>query len=185
VVPGARQRGDGEELGGLAARRGDGPDSALEAGHALLEGRRGGIRDTRVDRAVLLQREEIRGVRGVLEDEAGGLVDGDRPRPGGGIGTPSGVQRSSAEAKAPVAHGEQTTTAQSGVPGGGGPARDRARAREQRAGVARSSVSWSPTTLGGRASSTGWVSAWKGRRRAQSAREGFIPARARPARASR
>ena len=45
VVPGGAQRGEHEQLGGLAARRGHGADAALEAGHALLERGDGRVAD--------------------------------------------------------------------------------------------------------------------------------------------
>jgi len=49
VVSGASNRGNGEELGGLTRGGGDGGDTALELGNALLEDVDGRVTDTGVD----------------------------------------------------------------------------------------------------------------------------------------
>ncbi len=61
-----------------------------------------GFGDARVDVAVLLQREEVRGVGGVLEDEARRLEDRDGPGPGGGLGDGARVHGAGAEAPGAV-----------------------------------------------------------------------------------
>ena len=70
VVARAGEGGEGQQLGRLAAGGGQRPETALEAGHALLERRHRRVADPAVDVAVLLQREEVRRIGGVLEDEA-------------------------------------------------------------------------------------------------------------------
>ena len=71
-----------EELGRLPAGRRHRADAALEAGDALLERGDGRVADAAVDVAELLQGEEIGGVGGVLEHEAGRLEDGHGPGAG-------------------------------------------------------------------------------------------------------
>ncbi len=61
--PAPARRDHDEELRGLAARGGDGAQAALQAGHALLEGRHGRVGDAAVDVPELLQREQRGGVR--------------------------------------------------------------------------------------------------------------------------
>ncbi len=75
------QVGERHELRGLPARGRQGADPALECRHPVLERRLRGVHDPRVDVAELLEPEQRRGVRGVAEDVAGGLVDRDGPRP--------------------------------------------------------------------------------------------------------
>ena len=58
----------------------------LQRRHAFFQYRVGGIHDARIDVAEDLEIEQCRGVVGVLEGESGGLVDGRRPRAGGGVG---------------------------------------------------------------------------------------------------
>ncbi|MNW68310.1 hypothetical protein D3C74_470470 [compost metagenome] len=69
MVAGLGQSGKGHELGGHAGAGGYSADAALQRGHALLESRDGRVADARVDIAVLLQREEVGRVVGVLEDK--------------------------------------------------------------------------------------------------------------------
>ena len=72
------ERREGDELGSHAGGGRNRTDTAFEGGDALLQSGNGGVRQARVDVAVLLQGEEVRGVVSVLEDEGGSLVDGDR-----------------------------------------------------------------------------------------------------------
>jgi hypothetical protein len=67
AVPGERR--EGEELGGLAARGRHGTDPALERRESLLEGGDGRVRDARIDVPERLQREQLGGSIGVVEDE--------------------------------------------------------------------------------------------------------------------
>ena len=97
-----------QQLRGLAARGGHRADPTFEARHALLEGGHGGVGDPGVDVAVLLQGEQIGRVGGVLEHEAGGLVDGYGPRPGGGIGPVAGVDGPGPEPPNSIAHIERS-----------------------------------------------------------------------------
>ncbi len=94
VVARVAQGREGEELGGEAARGGDGADPPVERRHPLLERGRGGIGDPGVDAAVLLEGEQVGGIGGVLEHEARGLVDGHGPGARRGVGTIAGVHGS-------------------------------------------------------------------------------------------
>ncbi len=82
VVPGhhmvaaAQQGGEGKRDGRLARGRGQGPDAALQLGHALLQHGRGGVHDPGVDVSRHFQVEEGRAVLRAVEHVAGGLVDG-------------------------------------------------------------------------------------------------------------
>jgi len=93
LVAGAEEGEERERLRGLARGHGEPGDAALERRDALLEHVVGGVHDPRVDVPELLEGEEPGGVVGVAEAVAGGLIDGDRPRSGGGIGAVAGVQR--------------------------------------------------------------------------------------------
>ena len=99
VVAGPGEVEDRQRLGRLAGGDAEGRDAALERGDALLEdvGRR--VHDPGVDVPELLEPEQPRGVRGVIEDVARGGVDRDGPgvrrRVGllaasGGPGSPGG-----------------------------------------------------------------------------------------------
>ena len=79
VVARAGEVEDRERLGGLAGGDAEGGDAALERRDALLEdvGRR--VHDPGVDVPELLEPEEPRGVRRVVEDVARRGVDRDRP----------------------------------------------------------------------------------------------------------
>ena len=79
--PASHSAADRQELGRLAAGRRHRADAAFEAGDALLERGDGGIADAAVDVPVLLQGEQIGGVGGVLEHEAGRLEDRHRAGP--------------------------------------------------------------------------------------------------------
>jgi hypothetical protein len=104
VVPGSSQRGEGDEFRGHAGRGSDGADAAFERGDPLLEGGHGGVANPRVDVAVLLQREEVGGVVGVLEDEGRGLVDRYGAGTVLGIGSSTRVQGTGAEAECAFSH---------------------------------------------------------------------------------
>jgi hypothetical protein len=62
------------------------PHAALQRGEAGLEHRLGRVHDPRVDVARHAQCEQVRGVLGVVEDVAGGLVDRYRAGVGGRVG---------------------------------------------------------------------------------------------------
>jgi hypothetical protein len=102
VVPGPGQGGETQRLGRLPAGSGHGTYPAFQVGHTFLEGGHRWVGDAGVDVAILLQREEVGGVGGVLENEAGGLVNGDRPHPGGGVWPRPRVQSSGPEPEGPV-----------------------------------------------------------------------------------
>jgi len=86
-------------LGGLAGGRGDGPDAVLEGGDPLLEHGRGGVHDPRVDVPEALEREQVGGVLGVLEDVRAGLVDGHRASARDGVRPLAGVDREGVESE--------------------------------------------------------------------------------------
>ena len=104
VVARAGQRREGDELGCHAGAGGDGADAALERGDAFLEGRNGRVADARVDVAVLLQGEEVRGIVGVLEDKRRGLVDRHGTGTVLGIRGAAGMQCARAESKLMFGH---------------------------------------------------------------------------------
>ena len=85
VIADAGKVEDGERLSRLAGADGQGPDAALESGHALFEYPVGGVHDPGVDVAELLQAEEAGGMVGIVEDVAGCGVDRNRSGLGGGI----------------------------------------------------------------------------------------------------
>ena len=93
--------GEQQRLGRLPAAGRDGADPALQARDALLERGDGRVAEARVDVPVLLQREQVGRVRGVLEHERRRLVDRHGARAGGRIRSRAGVDR--AGARAPVA----------------------------------------------------------------------------------
>ena len=78
VVALLTQSGEGDELGSHAGGGRYRTDAAFEGGDALLQCGDGRVGQARVDVAVLLQGEEVRGVVSVFEDEGGSLVDRDR-----------------------------------------------------------------------------------------------------------
>ena len=86
VIPRLRDVQHGERLRGLAARDEKGTGAPLECREALLHDVRRRVHDARVDVAELGQREEVRGVVGVVEYVGRGLVDGRRARLRGGVG---------------------------------------------------------------------------------------------------
>ena len=101
MVAGVAQLREQQRLRRLAAAGRDRADPALEARDPLLERRDGRVAEPRVDVPVLLQREQVGGVLGVLEHERRRLVDRDGARAGGRVGARAGVDR--ARAHAPVA----------------------------------------------------------------------------------
>ena len=66
--------------GAHAAGKGQPGDAAFQGGDPLLQDVGGRVHDPGIDVAKLFQRKEPRGVRGVLEDIAGGLPDGHGAR---------------------------------------------------------------------------------------------------------
>ena len=78
VVALLAQSREGDELGSHAGGGRYRTDAAFEGGDALLQRGDGRVGQARVDVAVLLQGEEVRGIVSVFEDEGGSLVDRDR-----------------------------------------------------------------------------------------------------------
>ena len=93
VAAGAHQGRDREVQRRLTARRRDRADPALERGDALLEHRRGRVRDARVDVPGALEVEERRRLIGIGEHVGGGLVDRHRAGAGRRVRPLAGVQR--------------------------------------------------------------------------------------------
>ena len=102
VIAGSGEGRDREERRGLPRGGRHGTDATFEARHALLERVQRRVRETAVDRAVLLEGEEVGGVGGVVEDKARRLIDRDRPGAGVGVGSTPGVQGTGAEAEGAV-----------------------------------------------------------------------------------
>ena len=115
VVAGADEAREGDVLRAEARRGGDGAESALEARDALLEARHGGVREARVDVAVLLQGEAGRGIRGVVEDERGRLVDRQRAGARHLVGDVARVDGAGLEAVFAVCHGVHATAGRCGI----------------------------------------------------------------------
>ena len=78
VVALLAQSREGDELGSHAGGGRYRTDTAFEGGDAFLQCGDGRVGQARVDVAVLLQGEEVRGVVSIFEDEGGSLVDRDR-----------------------------------------------------------------------------------------------------------
>ncbi len=83
---------------GLAARKSEGRRPAFERRHALLEHVAGGIPNAGIDIPEFFEREEIRGVVAIVEDETCGGVNRHGPGVGGGIGFLPGVKGERGEA---------------------------------------------------------------------------------------
>ena len=108
VVAGIEQRHEGHRLGGQLAGGGQRADAALEAGHALLEHRRGRVHDPRVDVPEAVEVEEVGRVVGVLEDVGRGLIERHGTRAGDRVDALAGVQRPGVEAEvARLGHGRK------------------------------------------------------------------------------
>ncbi len=97
VVARLHQARNRDELSGLAAGHRQPRDSVFERRDALLQHVRGRIHDARIDVAELLQPEQSGRMRGVVEHERRGLVDGYRARLGGRIGRITRVERAGIE----------------------------------------------------------------------------------------
>ena len=148
MVAAAAEGRDREELRRLAARRGDRADRPLEARDALLERGDRRVRDTAVDRAVLLQGEEVGGVRGVLEHEAGGLVHRHGPGARAGIRRRPCVDRTRPEPPSTIlAHDPHRIPATSGDAATSPSGRSRPRSTS-RSAPARTTVISSPRPRG-------------------------------------
>lgn len=85
VVSSVGECGKGHELGRLSRRSGNSSHAALESGDALLKDVDGGVADTAVDVAKLLEAKETGTVRRVVEGVRRGRVDGDGARVGGRV----------------------------------------------------------------------------------------------------
>ena len=105
VVAGLGDVEDRERLRRLAAGDEQRADAALEARDALLHRVLGRVHDPRVDVAELLQREQVRGVLGVAEDERRGLVDRQGAGAGGAVRGLAGVDLAGLEGPAVVHEG--------------------------------------------------------------------------------
>ena len=101
MVAAVAELGEQQRLGRLARAGGDGADAALEARDPLLERRHRRVAEARVDVPVLLQREQVGRVLGVLEHERGRLIDRHRAGTRRRVGAGAGVDR--ARAHPPVA----------------------------------------------------------------------------------
>ena len=102
VVARVAQLREQQRLGRLAGAGGDGADPALQARDPLLERGDGRVAQARVDVPVLLQREQVGRVLGVLEHERGRLVDRHRARTRGRVRARAGVDRAGAHPPIPV-----------------------------------------------------------------------------------
>ena len=89
------------ELGRHPAGSGDSAGGPFQRGDPFLEYGHGGVADTGVDVAVLLQVEEVRGVVGVIEDVRGRLVDGHGAGADRGIGNVARVHHPGFESELP------------------------------------------------------------------------------------
>lgn len=98
-IAGREQGHERDELRRHAAGDGEGPRGAFERGHAFLEDGGRWVADARVDVAVLLELEKLRGLVGVVEDVGGRLVNGDRARAGGRVGDMARVDHAGLETK--------------------------------------------------------------------------------------
>ncbi len=112
IVRAAVQRAAGDDVGtrrsdgghcqvqrGLAARRGDRTDAALQCGDALFEDRVGRVGDARVDVPRALHVEQRGSMVGISKYEGGGLVDRRRACTRGGVRLLAGVQAQRVEAQ--------------------------------------------------------------------------------------
>jgi len=108
VIAGAGQGREGEELGRLSAGGGHRPDAALQVRHPFLEHVDGGVRDPRVDGAVLLEGEQVGRIGGVLEHEGRAVVDRRGPRPDPRIGPPTRMQSPRAKTPIPIRHADRS-----------------------------------------------------------------------------
>ena len=113
VVALLQHRHQRHRLGGHAAGRGDRGAAAFERRDALLERRHRRVGQPRIDVAEGLQVEQRRRVVGAVEHEAGGLVDRQRARAGGGVGDLAGVDGQRLGLEDVVGHGR---TLQAGRP---------------------------------------------------------------------
>ena len=77
----------------LPGRYSQRPRSAFDRRHALLEHVGGRVHDPRVDVPELLERKQVGGVVGVLEDKRRGLVKGHGPGACGRVRDLPGMQR--------------------------------------------------------------------------------------------
>jgi hypothetical protein len=73
------------------------PVAPFERGHPLLEHGGGRVADARVDVAVLLQLEKLRGLIGAVEDVGGRLVNRHGARAGLGVGHVAGMDHAGLE----------------------------------------------------------------------------------------
>ena len=113
----------------------EGRHAALERGDALLEHVRGRVHDPGVDVPELLEPEQARGVRGVVEHVAGRGVDRHRARVRGRVRLLAGVQGEglgSEGGRVELSHVAISPFLNGGIrrrPGAGGPSRLRRRGR--------------------------------------------------------
>jgi hypothetical protein len=91
MVSSRAQSENGLGLGSVPGADSQGADPAFEVGHTLLENIAGGVHNTSINVAGLLQGKQPGGMIGVIELVRGSLVYRDCPRPGGGIGFLTGM----------------------------------------------------------------------------------------------
>ena len=84
---------------GHAARGADRADAGFERGEPLLEHRRRGVGNARVDVAGAFQIEQRRGVIGILKHVGRGLIDRNRAGAGCGVRALAGVQAQGFESR--------------------------------------------------------------------------------------
>ncbi len=91
VAPRLHQRVERDQLRRMPARHAQRADAAFQRGNLAFQRVIGGVHDARIDVPELLQREQVCGMLGAVEDIACRLVDRRDPRIGRGIGLAPGV----------------------------------------------------------------------------------------------
>jgi hypothetical protein len=99
LVARLQQRVEGQKLRRHAAGSRHRACAPLQTRHPLLKNSGGRVHNPRVDVAVLLEFEQLRGVVGVVEHKRGGLINRHGARPRVGVGNVPCVQHARFEAK--------------------------------------------------------------------------------------
>ena len=110
VIASAHQRRHSQEGRCLTAGRSYSTNSAFEARHTFFKCSRGWVGDPAVDSSELLQRKQVRRIVGVLEHEAGRLIDGDGSCSRGRVRLTTSVQRASLESEFVITHPLHSST---------------------------------------------------------------------------
>jgi len=103
VIAVLSDRQDRDQLRGQPARSRNRSQAAFEAGEFFFKSGDGRVADAGVDVPVRPQREQLRGVFGGVEHEAGREVDGKRARAGLRVGRRPGMKCARAETEAAFA----------------------------------------------------------------------------------